>query len=153
VVFVPAFVGLSSPHWKPDSKALIYGLTPSINKNHIIRAALESIAFQIKDYLDDLEVKNKIKYNDIFIDGGIVSNTSFIQFLTNTLNKKIYVTNYQDMSSYGALMMGLLGMKIKKSIKEMKTLRQKYLVYAPSKNNSANKSYENWKLVLKKFYF
>ena len=153
VVFVPAFVGLSSPHWKPDSKALIYGLTPSINKNHIIRAALESIAFQIKDYLDDLEVKNKIKYNDIFIDGGIVSNTSFIQFLTNTLNKKIYVTNYQDMSSYGALMMGLLGMKLKKSFKEMKTLRQKYLVYAPSKNNSANKSYENWKLVLKKFYF
>ena len=144
---------MSSPHWKPDSKALIYALTPSINKNHIIRAALESIAFQIKDYLDDLEVKNKIKYNDIFIDGGIVSNTSFIQFLTNTLNKKIYVTNYQDMSSYGALMMGLLGMKIKKSFKEMKTLRQKYLVYAPSKNNSANKSYENWKLVLKKFYF
>ena len=153
VVFVPAFVGLSSPHWKPNSKALIYGLTPSINKNHIIRAALESIAFQIKDYLDDLEVKNKIKYNDIFIDGGIVSNTSFIQFLTNTLNKKIYVTNYQDMSSYGALMMGLLGMKIKKNFKEMKTLKQKYLLYTPSKNNSANKSYEKWKLVLKKFYF
>ena len=57
------------------------------------------------------------------------------------------------MSSYGALMMGLLGMKLKKSFKEMKALRQKYLVYAPSKNNSANKSYENWKVVLKKFYF
>ena len=57
VVFVPAFVGLSSPHWIPDSKAMIYGLTPSINKNHIIRAALESIAFQIKDYLDDLKKK------------------------------------------------------------------------------------------------
>ena len=77
VVFVPAFVGLSSPHWIPDSKAMIYGLTPSINKNHIIRAALESIAFQIKDYLDDLKKNNKINYNDIYIDGGIVSNKSF----------------------------------------------------------------------------
>jgi len=57
------------------------------------------------------------------------------------------------MSSYGALMMGLLGMKIKKNFKEMKTLKQKYLLYTPSKNNSANKSYEKWKLVLKKFYF
>ena len=115
---------MSSPYWKPNSKALIHGLTPSINKNQIIRAALESIAFQIKDYLDDLEVKNKIKYNDIYIDGGIVSNTSFMQFLSNILNKKIYVTNYQDMSSYGALMMGLLGMNIKKILKKLKNLNK-----------------------------
>ena len=153
VVFVPAFVGLSSPYWKPNSKALIHGLTPSINKNQIIRAALEAIAFQIKDYLDDLEVKNKIKFNEIYIDGGIVSNTSFMQFLTNTLNKKIYVTNYKDMSSYGALMMGLLGMNIIKNFKEIKKLKQKYLIYNPSKDKEANQSYENWKLVLKKFYF
>ena len=152
VVFVPAFVGLSSPYWKPDSKALIHGLTPAINKNQIIRAALESIAFQIKDYLVDLEVKNKIKYNEIYIDGGIVSNTSFMQFLTNILNKKIYVTNYQDMSSYGALMMGLLGMNIKKNFKEIKKLKQKYFIYVPSKDMEANQSYENWKFVLKKFY-
>jgi len=153
VVFVPAFVGLSSPYWKPNSKALIHGLTPSINKNQIIRAALESIAFQIKDYLNDLELKNKIKYNEIYIDGGIVSNTSFMQFLTNILNKKIYVTNYQDMSSYGALMMGLLGMNIKKNFKEIKKLKQKYFIFTPSKDKEANQSYENWKLVLKKFYF
>ena len=152
VVFVPAFVGLSSPHWRPKSKALIHGLTPSISKNQIIRAALESIAFQIKDYLDDLEMRNKIKYNDIYIDGGIVSNGSFMQFLTNTLNKKIYVTNYQDMSSYGALMMGLLGMKIKKNLNEIKKLKQKYFIYTPKKDKEALESYENWKFILKKFY-
>ena len=153
VVFVPAFVGLSSPYWKPNSKALLHGLTPSINKNQIIRAALEAIAFQIKDYLNDLEVKNEIKFNEIYIDGGIVSNTSFMKFLTNTLNKKIYVTNYKDMSSYGALMMGLLGMNIIKNFKEIKKLKQKYLIYNPSKDKEANQSYENWKLVLKKYYF
>ena len=153
VVLVPAFVGLSSPYWKPNSKALLYGLTPSINKNQIIRAALEAIAFQIKDYLDDLEVNNEIKFNEIYIDGGIVSNTSFMKFLTNTLNKKIYVTNYKDMSSYGALMMGLLGMNIIKNFKEIKKLKQKYLIYNPSKDKEANQSYENWKLVLKKYYF
>ena len=152
VVFVPAFVGLSSPHWIPDSKAMIYGLTPSINKNHIIRAALESIAFQIKDYLDDLKKNNKINYNDIYIDGGIVSNTSFMQLLCNTLQKKIHVTNYQDMSSYGALMMGLLGMNIISNFKEMKKLKQKYLVFSPDKNKKMSDSYKHWQYILKKFY-
>ncbi len=152
VVFIPAFVGLSSPHWLPDSKAIIYGLTPSINKNHIVRSALESIAFQIKDYLDDLEKNNKIKYNDIYIDGGIVSNKSFMQLLCNTLQKKIYVTNYKDMSSYGALMMGLLGMNIIKNFKDMKKLKQKYLVYSPVKNQKMADSYKHWQYVLKKFY-
>ena len=152
VVFVPAFVGLSSPHWIPDSKAMIYGLTPSINKNHIIRAALESIAFQIKDYLDDLKKNNKINYNDIYIDGGIVSNKSFMQLLCNTLQKKIHVTNYQDMSSYGALMMGLLGMNIISNFKEMKKLKQKYLVFSPIKNKKIADSYKYWQYILNKFY-
>ena len=152
VVFIPAFVGLSSPHWLPDSKAMIYGLTPSINKNHIVRAALESIAFQIKDYLDDLEKNNKIIYNDIYIDGGIVSNKSFMELLCNTLQKKIYVTNYQDMSSYGALMMGLLAMNITSNFKELKKLKQKYLVYSPINNKQLANSYKNWKYILKKFY-
>ena len=152
VIFVPAFVGLSSPHWIPDSKAMIYGLTPSSNKNHIVRAALESIAFQIKDYLDDIEQKNKISYNDIYIDGGIVSNTSFMKLLCNTLQKKIHVTNHQDMSSYGALIMGLLGMNIINNFKEMKKLKQKYLVYSPVKNKKMADSYKQWQYILKKFY-
>ncbi len=152
VIFIPAFVGLSSPHWIPNSKAMIYGLTPSINKNHIVRAALESIAFQIKDYLDDLEKNNKINYNDMYIDGGIVSNKAFMKLLCNTLQKKIHVTNYQDMSSYGALMMGLLGMRIINNLTDMKKLKQKYLVYSPVKNKKMADSYKQWQYILKKFY-
>ena len=71
---------------------------------------------------------------------------------TTKAKDKIYVTNYQDMSSYGALMMGLLGMNIKKNLKEIKNLQQKYFTYTPLKDKEANRSYENWKLVLKKFY-
>ena len=152
VVFVPAFVGLSSPHWIPNSKAIIYGLTPSVKKDQVIRAALESIAFQIKDCLNDLEKNNKIKYNDIYIDGGLVSNIPFMKFLSDILQKKIYVTNYQDMSSYGALMMGLLGMSIIRNFEDMKKLKKKYKVYKPSKKNNHYKSYEDWIYVLKKFY-
>ena len=143
---------MSSPHWVPDSKAMIYGLTPSINKKHIIRASLESIAFQIKDYLDDLEIKKKIKYNDIFIDGGLINNKGFIQFLANILQRKIYITNFADMSSYGALIMGFLGMKISSSLKDIKKYKQKYIAFIPIKKNNDVKIFYQWKNVLYKHY-
>ena len=130
---------------------MIYGLTPSVNKNHIIRAALESIAFQIKDYLDDLEKNQKIICNDIYIDGGIVSNLSFMNFLSDTLKRKIYVTNFEDMSSYGSLIMGLLGTKIEKNLKDISKYKQKYTIYHPNKNKIID-SYKKWKDVLNNFY-
>ena len=102
--------------------------------------------------MDDLKKNNKINYNDIYIDGGIVSNKSFMQLLCNTLQKKIHVTNYQDMSSYGALMMGLLGMNIISNFNEMKKLKQKYFVFYPDKNKKLIYSYEHWQYILKKFY-
>ena len=148
VFVIPAFVGLSSPHWIPECKGMIYGLSPSVNKKHLIRASLESIAFQIKDYLDDLEKNKKIKYNDIFIDGGMINNTDFIQFLTNILNRKIYITNFQDMSSYGAVIMGLLGMNISSSLKDIKKFKQKYITFIPVKKNNDISIYNEWKKVL-----
>ena len=152
VIVIPAFVGLSSPYWIPDSKAMIFGLTPSVNKKHIIRASIESIAFQIKNYLDDLETKKMIKYNDIYIDGGLINNKDFIQFLANILQKKIYITNFADMSSYGALIMGLLGMKISSGLKDIKKFKQKYITYVPIKKNNDIEKYYLWKNVLDKHY-
>ena len=151
VIFIPAFVGLSSPHWLPACKGMIYGLTPSVNKNHIIRSALESVAFQIKDYVDDLEKNKKIVCNDVYVDGGIVSNRFFMQFLANPLKRKIYVTDFKDMSSYGSLLMGLLGMKIKKNFKDISKHKKKYSTYLPNKNKFPD-SYNEWKEVLKNFY-
>ena len=152
VYLIPAFVGLSSPHWLPDSKRMIFGLTPSVNKNHIIIAALQSIAFQIKDYLEDLEKNKNTKYNEIFIDGGMVNNKSLIQLLSNILNKKIYISKFEDMSAYGALIMGLLGMNIKKKLKDVSKFKKKYIEYRPIKNNHDIKIYKKWKQILINHY-
>ena len=152
VYIIPAFVGLSSPHWLPNSKGMIYGLTPSVNNNHIVIASLQSIAFQIKDYLEDLEKNRKTKHNKIYIDGGMINNKSLIQFLSNILNKKIYVTKFEDMSAYGALLMGLLGMNIKKKLIDVNKYKKNYIEYQPIKNNHDIKVYKKWKEILIKHY-
>ena len=152
VYLIPAFVGLSNPHWLPNSKGMIYGLTPSVNKKHLIRASLESISFQIKDYLEDLEKDKKINLNNIFIDGGMTKNVFLIQLISNLLNRKINVSNFPDMSAYGALLMGLIGMKLINNPKDLKKYNNKYIQYRPIKNNNDIKIYKKWKQILIKHY-
>ena len=99
-----------------------------------------------------MEKNKKIKYNDIFIDGGMINNRDFIQFLTNILQRKIYITNFQDMSSYGALVMGLLGMNITSSLRDIKKFKQKYISFTPIKKNRDIYIYKKWKNILFKHY-
>ena len=152
VFLIPAFVGLSNPHWLPDSQGMIYGLTPSVNKNHLIRASLESIAFQIKDYLEDLENNKKINLKNIFIDGGMTDNVFLLQLISNLLNKKINVSNFADMSAYGSLLMGLLGMKLISNTKDLGKYKIKYTQYRPIKNNNDIRVYRKWKQILINYY-
>lgn len=152
VYLIPAFVGLSNPHWLPDAKGMIYGLTPSVNKNHIIRSSLESISFQIKDYLEDLENNKNIKLKNIFIDGGMVNNEFLIQLISNLLNRKINVSNFADMSAYGSLLMGLLGMKLINKTKDLHKYKKKYIEYRPIKKNNDIKIYRKWKNILINHY-
>ena len=74
-----------------------------------------------------------------------------MKFLCNTLERKIYVTDFQDMSSYGSTVMGLLGMKIEKNLKDISKYKKKYKTYLPDKKKFP-KSYSEWKKVLKNFY-
>ena len=74
-----------------------------------------------------------------------------MKFLSNTLKRKIFVTDFQDMSSYGSLVMGLLGMKIEKNLKAIKKYKQKYVLYRPNKNKFPD-NYKKWQEVLRNFY-
>ncbi|MEJ2010431.1 MAG: glycerol kinase GlpK, partial [Acidobacteriota bacterium] len=74
VYLVPAFVGLSAPYWAPEAKGAILGLTPGSDKRHIVRAALESVAFQIRDLLDLIGQEIGMPLHFVRVDGGMVSN-------------------------------------------------------------------------------
>lgn len=102
VYLVPAFSGLGAPHWDMGRKASITGLTFDCNKNHIIRAALESIAYQIKDVIVVMERDAGIALQELTVDGGIASNKFVLQFLSDLLGKKIVRIGTTDVSALGA---------------------------------------------------
>ena len=102
VYVVPAFVGLGAPYWDMYARGTIVGLTRGTNKNHIIRAALESIAYQTKDVLDAMvdEVKEDIKC--IKVDGGASKNKLLMQFQSDIVGKKVIRPIITETTALGA---------------------------------------------------
>lgn len=102
IYVVPAFVGLGAPYWDMYARGTIVGLTRGTNKNHIIRAALESIAYQTKDVLDAMvdEVKEDIKC--IKVDGGASKNKFLMQFQSDIVGKKVIRPIITETTALGA---------------------------------------------------
>ena len=86
VYVVPAFVGLGAPYWDMKARGAIFGLTRGTTKNHIIRATLDSLAYQTKDVLDAMQSDSGIKLNALKVDGGAVANNLMMQFQSDLLN-------------------------------------------------------------------
>ncbi len=90
VYVVPAFTGLGAPHWDPYARGAIVGLTRGVNSNHIIRATLESIAYQSLDVLTAMEADSGIKLDFLKVDGGAVANNFLMQFQADVLNTEVH---------------------------------------------------------------
>ncbi len=117
VYIVPAFSGLGAPYWDYEAKGIICGLTGGVNKNHIVRAALESIAYQAYDVLHILTKNNNIKIKDLCVDGGASVNDFLMQFEANILNLEIKRPKNIERTSLGIYY--LLALANGKNIKDL----------------------------------
>jgi len=102
VYVVPAFTGLGAPYWDMRARGAIFGLTRGINKNHIIRAALESIAYQTKDVLNAMENDSGIDLKVLKVDGGAVVNNLLMQFQADILGVRVDRANCIETTALGA---------------------------------------------------
>lgn len=105
VFIVPAFVGLGAPHWDAYARGSIYGLTRGANKNHLIRAALESIAFQTADILSAMEKDSGVKLATLQVDGGASMNNFLMQFQADVLNTDVRRPKNTETTALGAAML------------------------------------------------
>ncbi|HEY6505363.1 MAG TPA: glycerol kinase GlpK [Chitinophagaceae bacterium] len=149
VYLVPAFSGLGSPHWQMERRATLSGMSFGTNKNHIVRAALESIPYQVMDVVTAMEKDAGLSLKELMVNGGMTANQFVLQFLADLLNKSVVCTGMPDVSAMGAAYMAGLKAGIFAGIGALKQLSGEKKVYRAGRSNGlAGKGYKRWTEII-----
>ncbi len=149
VYFVPAFSGLGAPYWDMYARGAIVGLTQGINRNHIVRATLESLAFQTRDVFEAMEQDSGLKLKTLFVDGGASANNFLLQFQADILGVDVYRPTNVETTALGAAFLAALatGFINFEQIKDLKTIER---IFKPQISEGQKKYlYEGWKKAIK----
>ena len=145
VYVVPAFVGLGAPYWDMKARGGIFGLTRGTTKNHIIRATLESLAYQTKDVLDAMQSDSGIKLNSLKVDGGAVANNLMMQFQSDILNVAVERPKITETTALGAAYLAGLAVGFWKNKEELVDSWQIDRKFEPNMDEKARKElYLGW---------
>ena len=146
VFLVPAFTGLGAPHWIPDAKGAIFGLTLNSGIEELTLATLESIAFQTRELLDAMESDGG-KISSIKVDGGMSNNSFFSQLLADTLKTEIYRPKDIETTALGATYLAAIGsgFATKEDLKDFWKIDKKFFP-----KNDLDHKFKTWQKYLKK---
>ncbi len=150
VYVVPAFVGLGTPYWDSKVRGAIFGLTRGSGKAHLIRATLESIAYQTKDVLGCMERDAGIKLKGLRVDGGAVKNNFLMQFQADLLGVKVERPVIQETTALGAAYLAGLTVGFWRDTDDINKNWQQETVFKPQmKRSEVLKLYNGWKRAVK----
>lgn len=145
VYLVPAFAGLGAPWWNSQAKAMICGMTLATEKGHVCRAALEAIAYQIKDLIDLMTSQAGVTLKELRVDGGPTKNKLLMQFQADMLNACINRSDVEEASAMGAIIMNGLARKVWANFDEVAALRTSDNRILPSMRvEEREKLYSGW---------
>ncbi|MFC3211351.1 glycerol kinase GlpK [Planomicrobium okeanokoites] len=146
VYIVPAFVGMGTPYWDSEARGAVFGLTRGTEKEHFIRATLESLAYQTKDVLDCMEQDSGTEIQMLRADGGAVSNDFLMQFQSDVLQKDVELARLNETTALGAAYLAGLATGFWKNLNDIKELDSTKKIYKP-KMDEANRDnlYKGWK--------
>jgi len=131
VYLVPAFTGLGAPYWKPDARGTLVGMTRGTNRNHIVRAALESMAYQIVDLVRAMEADSGAPLSVLNVDGGASRNNFLMQFQSDVLGCELHRPQNPETTALGAAYLAGLAVGFWKDTDELKALRSDDDVFKP----------------------
>ncbi|MBS5113837.1 MAG: glycerol kinase GlpK [Coprobacillus cateniformis] len=145
VYLVPAFVGLGTPYWDNDARGTMFGLTRGTSRNHIVRAALESIAYQSKDVIETMKEEAHITLDHLSVDGGATSNDFLMQFQSDILNTSIVCPQVKETTALGAAYLAGLAVGFWKHQEEIAKMHSIMKTYQPAmKEDLRKKYYQGW---------
>ena len=154
VIIVPAFTGLGAPYWDMNARGIITGISRGVNRNHIVRAALEGIAFQVNDLLVSISKDLDGDISVLQVDGGAVANNFLMQFQADILQIKIDRPKNIESTALGAGMLAGLGVGFWKNPAELKAVRETDQIFIPTmSDDKRTELLSNWKLAIRKVQY
>ena len=136
VYLVPAFSGLGAPYWNPELRGIITGLTGGTGRNHIVRAAIESIAYQVTELVDLMMSDTGITSTHMKVDGGVCACEFLMQLQADLLGVTITRARSDEMTATGVGMLAGLTSGFYKSLDEVERLYKASSVYRPMRSST-----------------
>lgn len=150
VYVVPAFVGLGTPYWDPDARGAIFGITRGTEKEHFIRATLESIAYQACDVLKAMEQDAGLELSSLRVDGGASLNNFLMQFQSDILGVEVDRPKISETTALGAAYLAGLAVGYWESIDEIDQIWALDQKYQPVMDDETRQGlYRGWKCAIK----
>jgi len=150
VYLVPAFVGLGAPYWDSEARAIITGMSSNTKKAHIVRAAEESIGYQIRDIIELMTEESGIPLKELRVDGGPTRDNFLMQFQADILNVPVVRIRIEELSALGSAFIAGLATGIWNNLEELILLREMDRVFLPKMGHEEReKLYEGWKRAVK----
>ena len=150
VYVVPAFSGMGAPYWRPDARGVITGLTRDSDWKSIVRATVESVGYQSFDLFDSMN-KDGLKPRIVKVDGGMVANNWFTQFLADIINLKVVRPKILETTALGVALLSGYQIGEYKSLNQIKDMWKKDRIFKPKMKQNFRKDLLNgWKLAIKK---
>ncbi len=145
VVVVPAFTGLGAPYWNMRARGAIFGLTRGTKREHIVRATLESIAYQTLDILTAMKQDTGLRVPHLQVDGGAAANGFLMQFQADMLNTTVRRLKITETTALGAAYLAGLEVGVWQSVEQLRTLQADVTVFKPSKSRQwIEVHYDQW---------
>ena len=146
VYLVPAFTGLGAPYWDPYARGALFGLTRGVKVDHIIRAALESIAYQTRDVLDAMQQDSGERLKALRVDGGAVANNFLMQFQADILGTRVERPKMRETTALGAAYLAGLAIGFWGSLDELRSKAVIEREFEPQCDDAhKEKLYAGWK--------
>ncbi|MGZ7440371.1 glycerol kinase GlpK [Paenibacillus sp. TH7-28] len=146
VYLIPAFVGLGVPYWDPSARAAIVGMNRGTGKAHILRAALESIAYQVRDAVEFMEERSAMPLRGLRTDGGASSNPWLMQFQADILGHAVTRSTCPELSAMGSVYLGGMAIGLWPDLQQIAADKEFYETFQPAMNEQLRESnYSGWK--------
>ena len=150
---VPAFSGLFAPHWRPDARGAIVGLTRFVTAGHIARATLEATAYQSREVVEAMNADSGVDLESLKVDGGMVANDLLMQFQADVLDVDVIRPAVAETTALGAAYAAGLAVGMWKEVDDLRENWVEDKRWKPSMDpERRDREYRNWKKAVTKTF-